>query len=270
LSGRLPVVSLSEFIVYIIFFPTLGAGPIDRVDRFITDVRQPYRVTPDNLAEAGKRIMIGLFKKFIVADTLAIVALNQTNALQVEKAGWAWVLLFAFSIQIFFDFSGYTDIAIGTGRLVGIKLPENFNSPYLKSNLSQFWNSWHITLTQWFRVYFFNPLTRFLRSQKKPLPTGLTTFIGQVTTMLLIGLWHGVTVNFVCWGLWHGLGLFIHNRWSELTRPSFSNLSPRWQLILNSGGVLLTFIFVSLGWIFFALPDLSTSTRFLLTLFGMA
>jgi D-alanyl-lipoteichoic acid acyltransferase DltB (MBOAT superfamily) len=179
------------------------------------------------------------------------------------------VLLYAYAFQIYFDFSGYTDIAIGLGRLLGIKLPENFKAPYLKPNLTQFWNNWHMTLTQWIRAYFFNPVTRSLRSAKKPLPIPVIIFITQVATMLLIGLWHGVTWNFALWGLWHGLGLFAHNRWSELTRVRFAALSLGWQKVLNVGGMLLTFNFVALGWVFFALPQLSISFHFLRVLFSL-
>jgi D-alanyl-lipoteichoic acid acyltransferase DltB (MBOAT superfamily) len=266
-SGRLPVVSLSEYVVYVIFFPALTAGPIDRIERFVGDLRRPLMLTADDLGEAGKRLLLGLFKKFAIADVLAMIALNATNALQVRSSGWAWVLLYAYTFQIYFDFSGYTDIAIGLGRLLGIKLPENFNAPYLKPNLTQFWNNWHMTLTQWFRAYFFNPVTRALRSGKKPLPIPAIIFITQVATMVLIGLWHGVTMNFVVWGLWHGMGLFVHNRWSELTRAHFAALSPRCQAALNVGGVLLTFNFIALGWVFFALPSLSVSFHFLQVLF---
>ncbi|MGZ6346062.1 MAG: MBOAT family O-acyltransferase [Anaerolineales bacterium] len=269
-TGRLPAVSLSEYMVYVIFFPSLTAGPIDRIERFVVDLRRPVALSADDIGESGKRILVGLFKKFAVADGLALVALNATNALQVRSTGWAWVLLYAFSLQIYFDFSGYTDIAIGLGQLLGVRLPENFNSPYLKPNLTQFWNNWHMTLTQWFRAYFFNPVTRALRSRKKPLPIPVIIFLTQLGTMVLIGLWHGVTVNFVAWGMWHGLGLFVHNRWSDLTRARFSAFSPKWQGALKIGGVLLTFNFVTLGWVFFALPDLSSSTTYLRILFGLA
>jgi D-alanyl-lipoteichoic acid acyltransferase DltB (MBOAT superfamily) len=270
LSGRLPVVSLTEYMVYVIFFPALTAGPIDRIERFVGDLRRPLALTSDDIGESGKRLLFGLFKKFAIADLLAMVALNATNALQVHSAGWAWVLLYAFALQIYFDFSGYTDIAIGLGRLLGISLPENFNAPYLKPNLTQFWNNWHMTLTQWFRAYFFNPLTRVLRSGKKSLPIPVIIFFTQLATMVLIGLWHGVTLNFVAWGMWHGLGLFVHNRWSELTRAHFTALSSRWQSVLNVGGLLLTFNFVALGWVFFALPNLTISTNYLRVLFGLA
>jgi D-alanyl-lipoteichoic acid acyltransferase DltB (MBOAT superfamily) len=266
-SGRLPVVSLAEYVVYIIFFPALTAGPIDRIERFIGDLRRPVALTAEDIGIAGKRLATGMFKKFAVADGLALIALNATNALQVRKGGWGWVLLYAYSLQIFFDFSGYTDIAIGLGRLLGFKLPENFNAPYLKPNLTQFWNNWHMTLTQWFRAYFFNPLTRWLRSRKKPIPIPVVILLTQVATMVLIGLWHGITWNFVLWGMWHGIGLFLHNRWSGLTKARFATLATGTQKVLNGGGALLNFHFVALGWVFFALPDPSISFHFLKVLF---
>jgi D-alanyl-lipoteichoic acid acyltransferase DltB (MBOAT superfamily) len=183
-----------------------------------------------------------------------------------------WVILYAYAFQIYFDFSGYTDIAIGMGRLMGVKLPENFITPYLKPNLTQFWNNWHITLTQWFRAYFFNPVTRFLRSRKHRLPIPVIIFITQLGTMLLIGLWHGVTWSFILWGLWHGVGLFLQNRWSEFIRPRLVGLENRkW---LNSSltvlSTILTFQYVALGWVWFALPNLTSSVHVFLKLFGFA
>ena len=269
-SGRLPPVLLAEYLTYIIFFPTLTAGPIDRIERFLGDLRQPFVLSADDLTEAGKRLALGFLKKFVIADTIALIALNGTNAWQVRTAGWTWILLYAYTFQIFFDFSGYTDIAIGLGRLLGFKLPENFKAPYLKSNLTQFWNNWHMTLTQWFRAYFFNPFTRALRSWKKPLPVPVVIFITQIATMVLIGLWHGVTGNFILWGIWHGLGLFIHNRWSEWTKSRVAALASPWRKVIDVGGILLTFHYVALGWVFFALPDLSSSWHVYLKLLGLA
>lgn len=269
--GRLPVVDLAEYVTYIIFFPAFTAGPIDRIERFIKDLRKPSAPGNDELLIAGQRFMMGLFKKFVVADALALIALNDTNALQIRSTGWMWILLYAYAFQIYFDFSGYTDIAIGTSRLLGIQLPENFSAPYQKPNLTQFWNNWHITLTQWFRAYFFNPATRWLRSWKKPMPAPVMIALTQIATMLLIGFWHGVTWNFALWGLWHGVGLFIHNRWSDMTkvRAAAWATTPSRKTILNVSGIIITFNFVALGWIFFALSSTSTSMQVFLKLFGL-
>jgi alginate O-acetyltransferase complex protein AlgI len=269
-TGRLPELSLAEFATYVVFFPSLAAGPIDRAERFAQDVRKEFALTQEEMLVGGQRIAIGLFKKFVVADTLALMALNDLLATQVRTTGWMWVILYAYAFQIYFDFSGYTDIAIGIARLAGIKLPENFAGPYLKPNLTQFWNSWHMTLTQWFRSYFFNPLNRWMRSFKY-IPAWGMILVGQLATMLLIGLWHGVTLNFILWGLWHGLGLFIQNRWSEFARTRYPNLqqSARLQAALQIGGILVTFHFVALGWVFFALSEPSLSWQVFRKLFNL-
>jgi alginate O-acetyltransferase complex protein AlgI len=270
-SGRLPAVNLQEYLVYAIFFPSFTAGPIDRLDRFIKDLRKPLVPCADDFSAAGSRLALGLFKKFVLADSLALIALNAANAGQVRSAGWMWLLVYAYALQIFFDFSGYTDIAIGLGRILGIRLPENFNAPYLKPNLTQFWNNWHMTLTQWFRAYFFNPLTRALRSAKKPLSQPLMILITQLSTFVLIGLWHGITLNFVLWGLWHGLGLFVQNRWSDWIKPRAALLEGRPFLKGSAAvlGTLLTFHYVALGWVWFALPSPQLSWQVLERLFGL-
>ena len=257
LTKRLPALGLAEFTTYALFFPTLTAGPIDRADRFVKDLRQPGTA----LMEGGTRLMLGAFKKFVVADTLALFALSATSAAQTTSAGWTWILLYAYAGRIYFDFSGYTDIALGLGRLMGFKLPENFDRPYLKPNLTVFWNSWHMTLSLWFRTYFFNPLTRALRS--RPLPPWLIILIGQTGTMVLIGLWHGVTWNFAAWGVWHAVGLFVHSRWADFTRPRLGWLESRPALrrVSDALGALLTFHYVALGWVWFALPSLGLSLQ---------
>jgi alginate O-acetyltransferase complex protein AlgI len=271
-SGVLPAVGLAEYVNYVIFFPSFTAGPIDRLERFIKELRAPLPLKNDDWLFAGQRLVLGLFKKFVVADLLALVSINDALVAQTRSGGWLWFMLCAYSFRIYFDFSGYTDIAIGMARLMGFRLPENFAAPFLKPNLTQFWNSWHMTLTQWFRTYFFNPFTRSLRTSKRTLPPGLIILLTQVCTMLLIGLWHGITWNFALWGLWHGLGLFIQNRWSGFVRVCF----PNWggtsfsRTFLYAGGVLLTFVYFTLGLVFFALSTPQLSFAALLKLFGMA
>ena len=269
-TGRLPELTLSEFATYVVFFLSLSAGPIDRAERFAQDLRKDFALTQDETLLAGQRLTIGLFKKFVIADTLALMALNDALATQIRITGWMWIVLYAYTFQIYFDFSGYTDIAIGIARLVGIKLPENFSAPYTKPNLTQFWNSWHMTLTQWFRSYFFNPFNRWIRGYRN-IPAWVMIFLGQLATMLLIGLWHGITMNFVLWGAWHGIGLFAQNRWSDFVHVRFPNLgqNTRLQFALKFGGVLLTFHYVALGWVFFALSEPSLSWQVFMRLFGL-
>ena len=270
-SGRLPDLTLTEFVTYVIFFPAYSAGPIDRVQRFIQDLRQPFHLTTNSILLGGKRILLGIFSKFVLADGFALIALNNNNFSQIHSSGWLWILLYAYALRIFFDFSGYTDIAIGLGQLLGIRLPENFERPYLKQNLTSFWNSWHMTLAQWFRAYFFNPLTRALRSTSRKIPLPLIIFIGQLSTFILIGLWHGISWNFAIWGAWHGLGLFIHNRWSAFFRPRVSEIEshPFLSRLAGISSTLITFNYVSLGWVWFALSTPAQSWHTLLKLFGL-
>ena len=269
-NGRLPALALPEYASYVLFFPALTAGPIDRAERFIKDWRKPPSDQWGDIVDGGRRILVGLFRKFVLADLLALVALSQVNFAQVTNTGWLWLLLYAYAFRIYFDFSGYTDIAIGLGRLLGFKLPENFDHPYLKPNLTAFWNSWHITLAQWFRSYYFNPLTRALRSRKQPWSLWVIILVGQVSTFALIGLWHGVTWNFLIWGVWHGVGLFIHNRWLEFSRQRQGLAErPAWvKTVLVWLGTFLTFNYVALGWVWFALPAPFQSWQVLLRLFG--
>lgn len=271
-AGRLPSVPLTEYVDYVIFFPSFTAGPIDRLERFLCDLKHPVPLHAAGWVEAGRRFSLGAFKKFVIADALSWIALNEVFAQQISSPAWMWLLLYCYSLRIYFDFSGYTDIAIGLGRLLGVRLPENFASPYLKPNLTQFWNSWHMTLTQWFRNYVFNPLTRALRSSRQAVPVAVIILTAQISTMVLIGLWHGVTAGFLLWGLWHGAGLFIQNRWSDYMKdhmPAWGK-TPRGQTLLYYSGVFLTFNFVSLSWLFFTLPTPASVWQVMAVLFGVA
>ncbi len=271
-NGKLLPISLNEYFCYVLFPPSLTAGPIDRIERFLPDLHKELRIfdNPEQYIGAFKRILFGLFKKFVIADTLGLISLNQQVVGQTTSVFWLWVIVYASALQIFFDFSGYTDLAIGLGKILGVDLPENFKKPYLKTNLALFWNSWHITLTQWFRTYYFNPITRKFRKSKIGKHQNLIMLFMQVTTMLLIGLWHGVSGHFVAWGVWHGLGMFIHNRFS----PFLQNAQNKFQnnslltKVWNSVNWFITFNFVSLGWIWFLMPDMRSAIDVFAILFG--
>lgn len=274
-TGKLPALSLREFTSYVIFFPSLTAGPIDRAERFIKDYRalpELYGFDAARYTEGLSRIMIGVFKKFVVADTLALsLSLNPTNAEAVGSPLWLWALLYGYAFRLFLDFSGYSDIAIGIGILFGVRLPENFNRPYLKHDLASFWQSWHITLSNWARFYVFTPLSRALLTHNpKPSPT-VVVLTTQLATMAVIGLWHGVTINFVIWGLWHGLGLFVHKQWSDRTRKWYLSLKdkPGQKRAWTFAGWFITFHFVVIGWVWFALPEFEQSVRIFGKLFGI-
>jgi alginate O-acetyltransferase complex protein AlgI len=266
-TGLLPVLSLREYVTYVIFAPSFVAGPIDRAERFVID----YRALPGlrgldaaRFRAGGTRIAIGLLKKFVIADSLALgMSLTAQNAAQTQSGGWLWVLLYGYGLRLYFDFSGYTDIAIGIGILFGITLPENFKRPYLKTTLTAFWQSWHMTLSSWARFYVFSPFSRWmLMRQHKPSST-LIVLIAQLATMATIGLWHGVTWGFLAWGLWHGVGLWLHKQWSDRTRKWYRGLNekPRQKRAWTMVSWFVTFQFVMLGWVWFALPiDLAVPT----------
>ncbi|BBB48490.1 MBOAT family O-acyltransferase [Pelolinea submarina] len=261
-QGRKFNANLRDFMVYVLFFPAFIAGPIDRLDHFQKQLEQRNaQPASEDFLEGGRRIAHGLFYKFILADSLALLALNPLSAQQVRSTGWMWVLVYTYAFRLYFDFSGYTDLAIGISRLMGIQLPENFKQPYLAENLTVFWNRWHITLTQWFRTYYFNPVTRYLRTRKQPISTVWMIFFTQVSTMVLIALWHGISLNFVLWGLWNGLGMFAHNRWTEW-RKQYPAEPSKYVWVVRAQkyiSIFMTFNFIALGWVWFALPDINSA-----------
>ena len=271
-NGKMPALTLREFFAWVIFFPALVAGPIDRAARFAQDLRAPLAPADPELRAGLGRIASGLAKKFVMADSLALFCLNEINAAQVNSTGWLWILLYAYALRLYLDFSGYTDLAIGIGNLFGVRLPENFNAPYLRPNLTQFWNSWHMSLAQWFRAHFFNPVTRALRASPHNLPPALIILITQLATMLLIGAWHGLSAGFIIWGFWHGAGLFVHNRWAEWMRPRRAALAPtpRTAQALQVSGAILTFHYVALGWVWFAIASPQLSWSVLMRLLAFA
>jgi D-alanyl-lipoteichoic acid acyltransferase DltB (MBOAT superfamily) len=174
-------------------------------------------------------------------------------------------------LRLFFDFSGYTDIAIGLGILLGVKLPENFRRPYLATNITKFWQSWHITLSNWARFYVFSPLSRTLLRRKPRPSTTLIVFVSQLATMIVIGLWHGVSWNFFIWGVWHGVALFVHKQWSDRTRKWYRGLSQkRWQKrAWTVFSWFITFQYVVLGWVWFLMPTVKSALVTLERLFGV-
>ena len=272
-TGHLPELNLREYLTYVIFFPTYTAGPIDRAERFVEDYHSlAHPPTASHLTDSATRLTIGLFKKFIIADSLALIALNLTNAQQASHSAGLWVLLYAYAFRLYFDFSGYTDIAIGLGLLYGIKLPENFASPYTTNSITAFWQSWHITLSNWVRFYIFSPVSRSLLRQPRRPPLPLILLISHLLTMIVIGLWHGISWTFLIWGMWHGLGLFVHKMWSDHTRKWYVTLKqhPLRLRLWHMAGVVITFHFVLLGWVWFALPDIDIALSTFLKLFGVS
>lgn len=245
--------TFAEYLAFIFFFPTMVAGPIKRFQDFVPCLRNPSDDWQLDFNRGITRILSGLVKKFAVADLLTSLTdhLNYADIALAER----WVLpiwLFAYGWKIYFDFSAYSDIAIGSGRLFGIAIPENFDWPYFRTSITEFWRHWHISLYKWLVDYVFIPLggSRVL---------GGKLYRNILLVMLVSGIWHGAGVNYVVWGLWHGIMLCIH-RWMTAARGSSEApavVSPYRKL----GGWLVTYTGVNLGWAFFAM-DMQTATFF--------
>ena len=221
---------------FISFFPYLLAGPIERAQNMLPQFSEPPRITRDNLTEGISLFVVGLFKKIALANFLALYA-NKVFGDPSQYPGLASLLAtYAFAWQIYFDFSGYTDMARGAARMLGFNLMLNFDNPYLSTSLGEFWRRWHISLSSWFKDYLYIPLGGNRRGRFR-------THLNMVITMLVAGLWHGAAWNFIIWGALHALGRVV-TRELELTR-FYSERIPK---IVKQ---IAIFHFVCLTWIFF-------------------
>ena len=232
--------SLSQLSAFIFFFPTLVAGPIKRFPDFNRQIKRA-KLLPDHVFIGAVRIILGLFKKLVLADTFAVISGNtllSASAIRDTTPLLAWVSLISYSFRIYLDFSGYSDIAIGSARLFGIIIPENFILPYLRTNIASFWKHWHRTLYSWIVDYLFIPLGG---SRRGPLIAARNTLIA----MSLSGLWHGAAGHFLVCGFYHGV-LLAGYRIYKSTFPSSYIPAPI--------SVIITFVFVSLGWLLFIAP----------------
>ena len=220
--GRLePVGEIADFGLYLIFFPKIIAGPIVRPTDFFREIPAgPRPAGRKDFAEIFSLFLRGLFKKVVIADSLAgLAGIGFQAAASPGTSFFAapiyWRSFYLFAIQIYADFSGYTDIARASARLLGIPLPENFHYPYFAASITEFWNRWHVSLTQWFREYVFFPLNRSLQTSFRKIRSAVLQTATNIFTMLLIGLWHGAVLTYLAWGLWHGVLLSFEKFWNR-------------------------------------------------------
>ena len=248
-----PTNNILNFALYVAFFPQLVAGPIERAAHLLPQIEKSPTPVLQDFKEGMALITIGMFKKVMIGDTCG----RMVDHIFAEPAYYAssellgGLLLFAF--QIYADFSGYSNIARGTARLLGINFMENFNQPYLASNIAEFWRRWHISLSSWLRDYLYIPLGG---NQKGPRRTYINLFL----TMLLGGLWHGANWTFVFWGVLHGSCLAVHKFFLKTRKPvvRFVYNGPA-SLAIYTGKVAATFTFVLFAWLFFRSPSFSTA-----------
>jgi len=238
--------------LYLLLFPQLIAGPIIRY-RTIANQLARRTVTLDDFAEGVRRFVIGLGKKVLIANVVAVPADRIFSASSAElDAPHAWLAVLCYTLQIYFDFSGYSDMAIGLGRMFGFHFPENFRWPYIADTVQEFWRRWHISLSSWFRDYLYVPLGGNRVSRPR-------MYRNLVTVFFLCGLWHGASWNFVIWGIFHGTFLVVE-------RLGLAAAVKRLWLPLRHAYLLLV---VMVGWVFFRADTLTTSMAFLRTMFGL-
>ena len=248
--GRaIPVKKIIDFACYISMFPQLVAGPIVRFSQIESQL-QKRSVTSDQFTDGVRRFIIGLSKKLLIADTVAPVA-DTMFGISYPSFGAAWLGALAFSLQIYFDFSGYSDMAIGLGRMFGFRLPENFNSPYRATSVGDFWRRWHMSLSFWLRDYLYIPLGG-------SRVTVLKAIRNLLVTMLLCGLWHGAAWNFLAWGGYFGLILVLE-------RYFFNRL---WHFVPNGVRHLMVYGIVVFGWVFFRAENLTQAFSWLGAMVG--
>ena len=246
-GGRPAVKSPLKFAIFAAFFPTQIAGPIKRYEDFVPQLDRPAPFRWGNIEWGLQLLIIGLFKKTVLADNLApIVARGFGGA---PGIGEAWLVAVAFAMQIYFDFAGYTDMGRGAALMFGYDVPVNFLRPYLASDISLFWRRWHVSLSTWLRDYLFIPLGGSRGSLAK------TTFT-VLTTMVLCGLWHGANWTFVAMGFYFGVLLIVNAAWKRAIHSSRGSEKPM-NPVLHAGCVLFTFSCVCVGWVFFRAEDLS-------------
>lgn len=243
--GRIePVRNVIDFGFYVSFFPQLVAGPIVRASEFIPQLRAGFSLSGNEFGHALFLISKGLIKKIIISDFIAVNLIDRVFDSPAAFSGFENLLaVYGYGLQIYCDFSGYTDIAIGIGLIFGFRLPLNFNSPYKAADVSDFWKRWHISLSRWLKDYLYIPLGG---NRKGKIRTGLNLMV----TMVLGGLWHGASLRFIVWGALHGAGLIMSRVFSALS-GDFMKRNGLTRALM----VLLTFNFVNFCWIFFRAPD---------------
>jgi D-alanyl-lipoteichoic acid acyltransferase DltB (MBOAT superfamily) len=247
-----PEKGLVNYALFTSFFPQILAGPIERASNLLPRIAAPRKITREMVLTGLNLILLGYFKKVAIADTLAPIVGKIFDAPEGMSSGQLWTGVYAYTFQIYGDFSGYTDIARGIACLLGFKSMENFNAPYLSRSITEFWQRWHISLSTWFRDYLYIPLGGNRRGNAR-------TYTNLIITMFLCGLWHGAAWTFILWGLIHGLYLAGHRIIIKGNKPDFSwpQNFPGWTA--NIVKIFLTFHIVALAWILFRAPSLESA-----------
>lgn len=246
-KNKLEKHSFWDVALYLSFFPKLTSGPIQRSKDFFDQISVQRNIGWNSFQQGIQIFTVGLFKKIVLADRLSVFVDQVYATPKAFNSFTVFLAVISYSMQIYFDFSGYSDMAIGIAKMLGIDLPRNFNLPYLSKNVTELWKRWHITLSSWLMEYLYFPLGGNRKGK-------IRTYVNLVLTMLIGGLWHGANWTYVFWGFLHGIGLCIHKLWK--TRKNTLQDSS----ILNLINILITFLFTSFCWIFFRAESLNQAT----------
>jgi alginate O-acetyltransferase complex protein AlgI len=283
-AGRVKQFTLRDYCLFVLFFPQLIAGPIVHYREVMPQFQAAScRFDPSASAVGLTLFFAGLFKKVVLADGIS----PMVSAIYADAAAgnhitliYAWMAAIGFTLQIYFDFSGYSDMAIGIARLFGVTLPANFNSPLRATSIIDFWLRWHLTLTRFLTAYIYNPLSLWLTRRR--LAKGLRGVGGRNTppgafitvlmlptlfTMCISGLWHGAGYTFIFWGFLHGIFLTINHLWILLTRRYWPN-HQRYRILLNPAYFLLTFVAVVSAMVFFKSPTMTSAWNIIAGMIG--
>lgn len=260
--GSPPIRSFLDLALFPAFFPTQIAGPIKRYQNFIPQLQNLPQFENGAFQTGCGLIVRGLFKKVVLADNLAPVVTQGFSGFQSLGFIDAWVTIVGFAFQIYFDFSGYTDIGRGSALLMGFKVPENFNLPYLAASIAEFWRSWHITLSSWLRDYAYIPLGGSRGTERQ-------TYRNLFITMALGGLWHGASWTFVIWGMYHGVLLILHRMFSRLDWPIIRQARHRLGFASTPLSILLTFVAVCFGYTLFRAGSVTQAVQIMLAMIGL-
>ncbi len=237
------------FALFVAFFPQLVAGPIERASHLLPQLCVRHKVTLEDLGIGLTRILFGLFRKMVIADRFAIMSDRIFSSPEAYPAFTVWVGVLCFGAQIYYDFAGYSDIAIGSARLFGIQIRENFRRPLVSKSMADFWNRWHISLTSWFKDYLFTPLGGFRKG-------GLRAIFNGCVVLILCGLWHGASWHFVMWGVYHAVLLSLYYVWK------FTQKKLGWRRKAGQRdygmfpSIFLTYLLIQLSLVFFRAPNL--------------
>ncbi len=238
--GKTESRSFKDVALYISYFPKITSGPIQRSKEFFDEVNNGTKVGWETFLPGIQIFVFGLFKKIVVADRLSVFVNQVYDAPVAFSSLTVFLATLAYSLQIYFDFSGYSDMAIGISKILGINLPRNFNLPYLSRNVTELWKRWHISLSSWLQEYLYISLG----GNRKGV---IRTYINLILTMVIGGIWHGANWTYIIWGLLHGVALAVHKVWAGFRKSS----EKEHNIISNAVSVIFTFLFVNFCWIFF-------------------